>query len=140
MQFVKEMSILMPNAERINRGAYVMKDMVETCLKKGVTDLILLHEHRGQPDGMIICHLPVGPTVYFGLQNVVLRHDVGDKLQTMPEIAPHLIFNNFSTPLGQRITTILQHLFPVPPPSSQRVITFSNNSDLISFRHHTYEK
>jgi len=49
-----------------------------------VTDIILLHEHRGQPDGLILCHLPVGPTLYFGLQNVVLRHDVNEKLQTMP--------------------------------------------------------
>jgi len=103
-----------------------------------VTDIILLHEHRGQPDGLILCHLPVGPTLYFGLQNVVLRHDVNEKLQTMPEIYPHLIFNNFTTQLGQRVQTALQHMFPVAKPDSKRIITMSNNNDIISFRHHTY--
>lgn len=53
-----------------------MEELVELALRKGVTDIVLLHEHRGQPDGLIISHLPVGPTLYFGLQNVVLRHDV----------------------------------------------------------------
>ena len=76
LQFLKEIAIVMPNAERINRGSYVMNDLVGLCRNKNLTDMIILHEHRGQPDGMIICHLPVGPTVYFGLQNVVLRHDV----------------------------------------------------------------
>lgn len=61
-----------------------MEELVELSLRKGVTDIVLLHEHRGQPDGIIISHLPVGPTLYFGLQNVVLRHDVEEKLQTMP--------------------------------------------------------
>lgn len=78
------MSILIPNSQRINRGGTVMEELVELSLRKGVTDIVLLHEHRGQPDGIIISHLPVGPTLYFGLQNVVLRHDVEEKLQTMP--------------------------------------------------------
>lgn len=140
IQFVKEMNIVMPNAERINRGSYVMEDLVQLGLKKSLTDIIVLHEHRGEPDGMIVSHLPVGPTVYFGLQNVVLRHDVKEKLQTMPEAYPHLIFHNFSSSLGERVTSILKHLFPVPKVESKRVITFANNDDLISFRHHTYEK
>ena len=84
--------------------------------------------------------MPVGPTLYFGLQNVVLRHDVNEKLQTMPEIYPHLIFQNFTTGLGLRVQTALQHLFPVAKPDSQRIITFANKDDVISFRHHTYEK
>jgi U3 small nucleolar ribonucleoprotein protein IMP4 len=114
LQFLKEMAIVMPNAERINRGGYVLEDLVDLCRNKNLTDMIILHEHRGQPDGMIISHLPVGPTVYFGLQNVVLRHDVDEKLPNMPEIYPHLIFNNFSSTLGERVVNILKHLFPVP--------------------------
>ena len=70
------MSILIPNAERLNRGGTVMGELVELGLRKGLSDVIVLHEHRGQPDGMVVSHLPVGPTFYFGLQNVVLRHDV----------------------------------------------------------------
>ena len=117
-----------------------MNALVELGLRKGLTDLIVLHEHRGQPDGMVVCHLPVGPTFYFGLQNVVLRHDVAEKVKNMPEIYPHLVFHNFKTNLGQRVQTALQHLFPVAKADSQRVVTFANKEDIISFRHHTYEK
>ena len=58
----------------------------------------------------------------------------------MPEVYPHLIFNNFKTQLGERVKAVLQHIFPVAKADSRRVITFSNNHDLISFRHHSYQK
>ena len=48
-QFAKEMKLVFPGAQRMNRGGYVMKDMVEACRKNEATDLIILHEHRGQP-------------------------------------------------------------------------------------------
>jgi U3 small nucleolar ribonucleoprotein protein IMP4 len=131
---------MLPNAKRINRGGYIVNDLVNLCLTKGLSDMVILHEHRGEPDGLIVCHMPLGPTVYFGLQNVVLRHDVDEKVESVSEAYPHLIFNNFTSKLGDRITNILKHLFPVPKVDSKRVITFSNHDDLISFRHHTFEK
>jgi len=139
-QFLKEMKLIFPNSERLNRGAYVINDLVELCLKKNFTDLIILHEHRGEPDGLIISHMPYGPTIYFGISDTVLRHDLKEKPETMSEAYPHLIFNNFKTQLGERIVKILKHLFPVPKFDSKRVITFSNDDDTISFRHHTYTK
>ena len=35
---------------------------------------------------------------------------------------------------------ILKYLFPVPKEESKRVMTFSNSSDFISFRHHVFQK
>ena len=72
--FLKEVRLLIPNAERVNRGSYTPKEIVQACKKNEVTDLVILHEHRGDPDGLILCHLPHGPTAYFGLSNVVRRH------------------------------------------------------------------
>ena len=43
IQFLKEMSIVIPNAERINRGSYVIDDLVTLCQKKSLTDLVMLH-------------------------------------------------------------------------------------------------
>jgi U3 small nucleolar ribonucleoprotein protein IMP4 len=43
LQFLKEMAIVMPNAERINRGGYVMNDLVNLCRNKNLTDIIVLH-------------------------------------------------------------------------------------------------
>ena len=68
-----------------------------------------------------------------------MRHDI-ENSGTMSEAYPHLIFNNFSSQLGKRCTNILKYLFPVPKEDSKRVITFSNNQDYISFRHHTFKK
>lgn len=49
----------------------VISEIIETCRAHDFTDVVLVHEHRGVPDGLIICHLPFGPTAYFGLLNVV---------------------------------------------------------------------
>ena len=54
---------------------------MESCRSHDYTDLVMVHEHRGEPDGLVVCHLPYGPTAYFGIFNTVLRHDIGDKKQ-----------------------------------------------------------
>lgn len=48
----------------------VISEIIETCRAHDFTDVVLVHEHRGVPDGLIISHLPFGPTAYFGLLNV----------------------------------------------------------------------
>lgn len=110
--------------------------------------------------GLIVSHLPFGPTAYFTLCNVVMRHDIPD-LGTMSEAKPHLIMHGLSSRLGKRVSLgtrdlgwgqgcqaghslfsfalhqvsdILRYLFPVPKEDSHRVITFANQDDYISFR------
>ena len=100
---------------------------------------VIIHETRGQPESMQVCHLPYGPTAYFTLYNVVMRHDI-ENSGTMSEAYPHLIFDNFTSNLGKRCVNILKYLFPVPKEDSKRIITFSNKEDYISFRHHSYKK
>ncbi|XP_020286270.1 U3 small nucleolar ribonucleoprotein protein IMP4 [Pseudomyrmex gracilis] len=137
--FVKELRLIFPNAQRMNRGNYEMKQLIHACRANDVTDFIMVHEHRGTPDSLVICHLPYGPTAYFTLSGVVMRHDIPD-IGTMSEQYPHLIFHNFKTKLGTRVTNILKYLFPVPKEDSKRVITFANHDDYICFRHHVYKK
>ncbi|XP_053200375.1 U3 small nucleolar ribonucleoprotein protein IMP4-like [Panonychus citri] len=138
-QFAAEMKLLFPNSQRINRGNYDVKKLFEACRSNNVTDFIVVHETRGRPDGLIISHLPFGPTAYFQLANVVMRHDI-QGIDKMSEAYPHLIFHELTSKLGKRITNILKFLFPVPKEDSKRVITFANVDDYISFRHHTYKK
>lgn len=139
-QFAKEMKLIFPNSLRVNRGSTVLKELVDCCRTNELTDLIILHEHRGNPDGMTISHLPFGPTAHLSLSNCVLRHDLREGIETMSEAYPHLIFHNFTSTLGARVTAILRALFPVPKPDSVRVLTFANQDDFISFRHHTFRK
>ncbi|KAJ2726225.1 snoRNA-binding rRNA-processing protein imp4 [Coemansia sp. Benny D115] len=138
-QFAKEMRLVIPNAQRINRGNYVIEEIVATCKANEITDLVIVHETRGQPDGLVVSHLPYGPTVHFTLYNVVMRHDIKDQ-GNISEAYPHLIFDKFNSRLGKRIQSMLMYLFPVPKLDSKRVMTFANDSDYISFRHHVYAK
>jgi U3 small nucleolar ribonucleoprotein protein IMP4 len=137
-QFAKEMKLIFPNSQRINRGNYKKTSLTEACIDQKITDLIMLKEHRGVPDGMVVCHLPHGPTAYYTLYNTVMRHDIPN-LGTMSEQYPHLIFHNFTTQRGERAKSILKYLFPVPKEDSHRVITFANTDDYVSFRHHIYK-
>ena len=52
---------------------------------------------------------------------------------------PHLVYHNFTTKLGERAMSVLKRFFPVPKEDSRRVLTFVNNRDYISFRHHVYK-
>ncbi|XP_027203696.2 U3 small nucleolar ribonucleoprotein IMP4 [Dermatophagoides pteronyssinus] len=136
--FAKEFKLIIPNSQRINRGNYHMKQLIQTCKSNNVTDFIIIHETRGNPDGLVISHLPFGPTAYFQILNTVMRHDIPN-VGTMSEQYPHLIFDNFSGKLGLRVQNILRYLFPVPKADSKRVMTFANQNDYISFRHHIYK-
>ena len=138
-KFAKEFRLLIPNSQRLNRGNYEFKQLLAACRANGVTDFCVLHEHRGQPDGLIVCHLPFGPTAYFTMSDLVMRHDIPD-IGNMSEQYPHLVFHNFKTRLGGRVHNILKFLFPVPKEDSRRVVTFANHDDYISFRQHTYKK
>jgi len=138
-QFVKELRLIFPGSQRLNRGTYEYKQLMEACRANNVTDFLVVHEHRGVPDGLIVSHLPHGPTAYFSMSDIVMRHDIPD-IGTMSEAAPHLIFHNFTQRLGTRCMNILKFLFPVPKEDSKRVMTFANHDDFISFRHHNYKK
>lgn len=70
--------MIFPGASRINRGGYKMDALVAAARKSDFTDIVIVHEHRGEPDAMTISHLPYGPTAFFQLANVVMRHDIED--------------------------------------------------------------
>lgn len=117
-----------------------MPNLVTACQNSNTSDLIILHEHRGVPTSMTISHFPHGPTAFFTLHNVVLRHDILNG-GNQSEAYPHLIFENFTSKLGERVVTILKHLFPSGvKKESPRVVTFKNDGDFISVRQHLYVK
>jgi U3 small nucleolar ribonucleoprotein protein IMP4 len=138
-QFAKEIKLIVPNSQAVNRGTYRTDELVEACRKADFTDMIILTETRGQPDGLVDCHLPFGPTAYFTLLNTVLRHDIPE-VSPASQAYPHLILDGLNSNVGHRLSRILQALYPVPKPDSRRVITFANQQDYISFRHHVYTK
>jgi len=142
--FAKEIRLLLPTSIRLNRGNYILPDLVKSATGSGLSDMIVLHEHRGTPTAMTISHFPHGPTASFSLHNVVLRHDIPDAARgTVSESYPHLVFEGFTTKLGRRVVRILQHLFPPRDASKlygNRIVTFRNIDDSIEVRHHSFVK
>jgi len=111
--FSKEIRLVLPGSINLNRGNNVLPGLVEAAQASNLSDIILLHEHRGTPAALTLSHFPHGPTVSFSLHNVVLRHDIPNSSRgTVSESYPHLIFEGFTSTLGKRIVTILKHIFP----------------------------
>ncbi|KAI1662685.1 Brix-domain-containing protein [Daldinia decipiens] len=143
--FAKEIRLLIPTAIRLNRGNLILPDLVRSAQSSGLSDLILLHEHRGVPTALTLSHFPHGPTISFSLHNVVLRHDIPNSIRgTVSESYPHLIFDGFASRLGARVVKILKHIFPPREPLTSnsklgsRVVTFKNIEDAIEVRHHVF--
>ncbi|KAI6192756.1 Brix domain protein [Aphelenchoides besseyi] len=137
-RFAKEIKLTIPNAQAVNRGSHDVKSIIKACKASDVTDVVFLNETRGTPDSVIVTHLPHGPTAYFSLHNVVMRHDVAGT-EHMSEQYPHLCFHELNSKVGNRVTSVLKYLFPVPRPDSKRVVSFTNTDDFISFRQFTHK-
>ncbi|KAF7556222.1 hypothetical protein G7046_g6361 [Stylonectria norvegica] len=143
--FAKEIRLLLPTSMRLNRGNVILPELARTARSAGLSDIVLLHEHRGTPTALTLSHFPHGPTVSFSLHNVVLRHDIpGTVRGTVSEVYPHLIFDGFTSRLGERVCKVLKHIFPPreaitsKKTAGERVITFKNIEDSIEVRHHVY--
>ncbi|KAL5339904.1 anticodon-binding protein [Aspergillus crustosus] len=141
--FAKEVRLLLPTSIRLNRGNMVLPDLVTSANSAGLTDMVLLHEHRGTPTAMTISHMPHGPTASFSLHNVVLRADIPNSARgTVSESYPHLVFEGFKTKLGERVVQVIKHLFPPREAGKigNRVVSFVNKDDSIEVRHHVFVK
>lgn len=46
---VQELKLVFPGAQRMNRGRHEVGALVRACKANGVTDLLVVHEHRGTP-------------------------------------------------------------------------------------------
>ena len=71
--FSKEIRLLLPTAIRLNRGNLILPNLLSSAKAAALSDILLLHEHRGTPTALTISHLPHGPTASFSLHNVVLE-------------------------------------------------------------------
>lgn len=66
--------MLFPNSQRINRGDYEVKQLLEACRSNEVTDLIVLHERRGVPTQLVVSYLSLLHTVLLISASAVTKH------------------------------------------------------------------
>ncbi|KAK6179255.1 hypothetical protein SNE40_011658 [Patella caerulea] len=137
-KFCKELARIIPNAMTMKRRGFDLKKIIPQAIEKEFTDLIIINEDRKIPNGMVICHLPNGPTAHFKLSSVQLSKEikgVGEWTSHKPEV----ILNNFNTRLGHSVGRMFASLFPYDPNfQGRRVMTFHNQRDFIFFRQHRY--
>ncbi|XP_012277914.1 probable ribosome production factor 1 [Orussus abietinus] len=138
--FGRELSRMIPNSTSLFRNRSGVKKMVKSAIANSYTDIIIINENMKQPNGMLIVHLPDGPTAHFRLSNVKITPELKRSHKEITEHRPEVILNNFTTRLGHTIGRMLGALFHYEPEfRGRRAVTFHNQRDYIFFRHHRYE-
>ncbi|XP_076641451.1 putative ribosome production factor 1 [Halictus rubicundus] len=138
--FGREMTRIIPNSTSLYRNRSGVKKMVKSAIAKDFTDIIVINEDQCKPNGMLVIHLPDGPTAYFKLSNVKITPELRRSHKEITEHRPEVILNNFTTRLGYTIGRMLGALFHYEPQfKGRRVVTFHNQRDYIFFRHHRYQ-
>eukprot|EP01127_Copromyxa_protea_P010942 TRINITY_DN2717_c0_g1_i3.p2 TRINITY_DN2717_c0_g1~~TRINITY_DN2717_c0_g1_i3.p2 ORF type:complete len:238 (-),score=51.89 TRINITY_DN2717_c0_g1_i3:42-755(-) len=138
MGFIKDMLITIPNSTYEERKKRTLKDIIDTCKAQDYTDVMVINEDHGRPNGILVSHLPDGPTCLFKLTNITLMKAVYNHASPTDH-RPEVIQNNFNTRLGHTVARMLASLLPQNPQfEGRRVITFHNQRDFIFFRQHRY--
>lgn len=68
--FGRELTRIIPNSTSLYRNRSGVKKIVKSAIAKGYTDVLIVNEHRKEPDGLLVIHLPNGPTAHFRVSNV----------------------------------------------------------------------
>nr|XP_031834577.1 probable ribosome production factor 1 [Nomia melanderi] len=138
--FGREMTRMIPNSISLYRNRSGVKKMVKSAIARNFTDIVVINEDQCKPNGMLVIHLPNGPTAYFKLSNVKITPELRRSHKEITEHRPEVILNNFTTRLGYTIGRMLGALFHYQPEfKGRRVVTFHNQRDYIFFRHHRYQ-
>lgn len=138
--FGVELTRIIPNSISLYRNRSGVKKMVKSAIARNFTDIIIINEDQCKPNGMLIIHLPDGPTAHFKLSNVKITPELKRSHKEISKHRPEVILTNFTTRLGCTIGRMLGALFHYQPEfKGSRVVTFHNQRDYIFFRHHKYQ-
>ncbi|CAG8728575.1 8288_t:CDS:2, partial [Cetraspora pellucida] len=114
-QFTSELVDVFPNSQFMKRESrYSIKQIIESCMDRDFTDVMIINEDRKVPNALTLVHLPEGPTAYFKLTSIKLSREIEGHGRSSCH-KPELILNNFNTRLGHTIGRWLQALFPHVP-------------------------
>ncbi|XP_068151281.1 LOW QUALITY PROTEIN: probable ribosome production factor 1 [Drosophila tropicalis] len=139
-KFGLELSRIFPNALVKIRNKSSVKKICKSAEREEFTDVVIVNEDRRKPNGLLMIHLPNGPTAHFKLSNVKLTSDIKRDHKEITKHRPEVILTNFTTRLGLTVGRMLGALFHHDPEfRGRRAVTFHNQRDYIFFRHHRYE-
>ncbi|KAH1003905.1 probable ribosome production factor 1 [Dendroctonus ponderosae] len=137
--FGRELTRIFPNSISLYRNRSGVKKMVKSATERKFTDILVINENRKEPNGLLVIHLPNGPTAHFKLSNVRITTELKRNHRNITAHRPEVVLNNFTTRLGLTVGRMLGALFHYDPQFvGQRAVTFHNQRDFIFFRHYRY--
>jgi len=138
MSFINDLLKVVPNSTYKNRKGIDLKKLIPDAVEHGFTDLVVINEDQKTANGLVISHLPDGPTAHFKLTSITKVKRIKNHGKTTMH-RPEVILNQFNTRLGHSVGRLLAALFPYDPQfQGRRAVTFHNQRDFIFFRHHRY--
>ncbi|XP_061593142.1 ribosome production factor 1 [Cololabis saira] len=139
VRFCEQLATIIPDSHVYYRKGLALKRIVPQCVARNFTYLMVINEDRLVPNGLVLCHLPDGPTAHFKVSSVRLRKEMKRRGKDPTEHCPEVILNNFTTRLGHSIGRLFAALFPQNPQFvGRQVATFHNQRDFVFFRFHRY--
>lgn len=136
--FVADLMQMIPNAFYYPREHKTVTELSTMAIGKNFTHLIILSEKQKICNGLLVTHLPCGPSAFFKLSSFFEGSKIAGHGKPTNHI-PELILNNFGTRVGRRTGRFLGSLFPHDPQlEGRQVVTFHNQRDFIFVRHHRY--
>lgn len=135
--FGRELRRIIPNSTSRYRNRSGVKKIVKSAIREDFTDVLIINEHKKEPDGLLLIHLPNGPTAHFKLSNVRITTEMKRSHKDISHHRPEIVLNRFSTRLGLTVSRMLASLFHYDPEfQGRRAIAFHNQRDYIFFRHY----
>lgn len=135
---------LLPNAKYVRRSShryghkFSVKEIGAFAAKREYTTLVVLEEDMKKPSGLVVVHLPIGPTFHFTITNWYEGKSIPGHGRPTSHI-PELILNNFTTPLGLLTAHLFRSMYPSNPEfQGRQVVTLHNQRDFIFLRRHRY--
>ena len=110
-RLIGELLSVIPNSFYYKRGRFPVAKISQWASNKNFSHLLVLSEKAKVPNGLLVCHLPAGPTAAFKLSSGRLVEDIAGHGRQTGHV-PEIILNNFTTRLGRRVGRILGSMFP----------------------------
>lgn len=137
---INELNLAFPNSYYYKRGSFNISDICMFATNRQFTCILVLGTSKSGVTSLHVCHLPIGPTLFYNLTSLKLGSDIKEGASVNYGDFPELVLNNFHTVLGRRMRRSLTTLAPQQPHyDGRRTIVFHNQRDYIFFRHYRYQ-
>ena len=83
--FINELMNLIPNSFYYKRGHFDLKQICQFANNKKFTHLLVLSEKNKQCNGVVVSHLPHGPTAFFKISSITYSNKIPNAGKVNPE-------------------------------------------------------